>query len=140
MNIYQKDHPHNAVFVAQLQSVIDGAPRVVQIQMNAGPEKHYWKDIVNDTSGTPQTEFIDILAYRLKPTKVTRTLTYPEPLRIAPKVGTMVWMPNAFYDPGLIVVMWIGNMLHQLALKRGFIFETESDAAEAAREIFGGEL
>ena len=30
MNVYDKNHPHNAVFVAQLQSVIDGAPRVVQ--------------------------------------------------------------------------------------------------------------
>lgn len=140
MNVYDKDHPHNAVFVAQLQSVIDGAPRVVQVQMDMGSEKHYWKDVENDSNGTPQTEFIDILAYRLKPTIVTRTLTYPEPLLVAPEAGTSIWVLNVVCPRGFSKGTWVGYSGDKIYLSRGFIFATESDAAEAARAIFGGEL
>ena len=137
MNIYDKDHPHNAVFVAQKQSVIDGSQRVVQY---ADPESKIWDDVDNVLDGTPRTSWREDRLYRLKPLTVTRTLTYPEPLRVAPTVGTKVWAVQAYWETGIVEMLWLNAPSDHLELRRGFLFAIESDAIEAARAIFGGKL
>ena len=137
MNVYDKNHPHNAVFVAQLQSVIDGAPRALQ---HADPEIMIWRDFGKAADGTSKSPWREDQLYRLKPLTVTRTLTYPEPLRVAPAEGTVVWVLNVLCPRGFSKGTWVGYSGDKIYLSRGFIFATESDAAEAARAIFGGEL
>ena len=136
MNVYDKNHPHNAVFVAQLQSIIDGSPCAVQTRLKRFGGN--WVSIINDIYGAPITTWGDEFDFRIGPPNVTRTLTYPEPLRVVPEVGTAVWILNPGCLAGFSKGIWVGYSGDKIYFKRGFVFATESDAAEAARVIFGG--
>lgn len=138
MNVYDKSHPHNSVFVVQLQSIIDGAPRVVQTRLKRFGGN--WVSVTNDIYGAPITTWGDEFDFRIESLTTTRTLTYPEPLRVEPEVGAAVWALNPGCLAGFSKATWAGYSGDKIYLKRGFLFATQSDAASAARAIFWGEL
>ena len=83
MNIYDKNHPHNAVFCEMLQSVIDGSPKTVQYR---GSEQFGWVDRPKNETGITESGWNTLQLYRIKPVMATRT--YPAPMTVAPAIGT----------------------------------------------------
>lgn len=80
--------------------------------------------------------WLDKYQYRIKPRTITRTLTYPEPLREAPAYGTKVW--SVFPDgSGPYCDYWYGVGYLLIVLKNGMVFATEADAQACYDALFG---
>ena len=88
MNIYDKNHPHNAVFCEMLQSAIDGTPKTMQYRRYDAEE---WSDLDKEEGGITLAGWSYYHFYRVKPPEpviITRTVTYLEPITVVPAIGT----------------------------------------------------
>lgn len=133
MNISDKNHPHHAVWREHVQSVLDGEPKVVQVKV----ECCEWEDLSFCYAGVVDALWRETNQYRIKPRTITRTITYPEPMKVAPKVGDVFWVVNLFSDVTASQSVWDGGKYDRLWLSRGMCFATEADAKAAAQAIFG---
>ena len=73
--------------------------------------------------------------YRRKPRILTRTVTIPEPLRKAPEVGTIVYIPTPLAEELVSMYGWYGSKPDERLLKRGLCFATKEDATAAAKAM-----
>ena len=73
--------------------------------------------------------------YRRKPKTLTYTVTIPEPLREAPEVGTIVYIPTALAKKLASAYCWYGVPPDECLLKRGLCFATGEDAIAAAKAM-----
>lgn len=76
--------------------------------------------------------FSDLCEYRRKPRTITYTITIPEPLREAPEVGTIVYIPTPLAEELAAMYGWYGSEPDERLLKRGLCFATKEDAFAAA--------
>ena len=74
--------------------------------------------------------------FRIKPRTITRTVTYPEPLREAPNKPTVIWMVGGEYDCPQEIA-WVDSGFKSKALKNGMVFATEADAQQCYDALFG---
>ena len=73
--------------------------------------------------------------YRIKPRILTRTVTYPEPMREVPAEGTEVWVVLASHkgpDQG----EWSDCAFYRQVLKAGMCFRTEAEAQACYDALF----
>lgn len=85
-------------------------------------------------------DYADDNKYRIKPRTVTRTVTYPEPLRERPKHGESYWtIHGPTSTEGDRPMTWEGDQFDQRAFKRGMCFATREDSRAAHVALFGGE-
>ena len=73
--------------------------------------------------------------YRRKPRTMTYTITIPEPLRGAPEVGTIVYIPTPLAKKLASAYCWYGDPPDECLLKRGLCFATGEDAIAAAKAM-----
>lgn len=73
--------------------------------------------------------------YRRKPRPLTYTITIPEPLREAPKVGTIIYLPTPLAEELASMYGWYGSKPDERLLKRGLCFATAEDAIAAAKAM-----
>ena len=73
--------------------------------------------------------------YRRKPRTLTYTVTIPEPLREAPEVGTIVYIPTPLAEELASMYGWYGSQSDDRLLKRGLCFATREDAIAAAKAM-----
>ena len=73
--------------------------------------------------------------YRRKPHTLTYTVTIPEPLREAPEVGTIVYIPTPLAKKLASAYCWYGYPPDECLLKRGLCFATGEDAIAAAKAM-----
>lgn len=127
--VFHPAHPHFSVHKAYIEGCFADPdnPPVVQVKPMGiwidDPYPNWWeKDCV----------------YRIKPRTITRTVTYPEPMREAPAMGTAVWLvmgeqrqpyKTAWTDADFLVI----------ALKNGMCFASEADAQACYDALFGSE-
>ena len=127
MNINEKNYPHNVVFCEMLQSVIDGAPKTVQYR---GYEVNNWSDLPKDGDGITESGWNPGAFYRIKPPEsvmITRTVTYTEPITVAPAIGTDYFV--CLLD-GSTKVMWAGDDIDKKWLAAGVCHPTREAAQE----------
>ena len=98
-----------------------------------------WQFRVLDTEGwldcASGTGFSDLCEYRRKPRTLTYSVTIPEPLRNAPKVGETYYASSLPTEDFYIAYEWLGHMTDRRWLKRGLCFKTEEDAIAAAKAM-----
>ena len=73
--------------------------------------------------------------YRRKPRTLTDTVTIPEPMRKAPEVGTIVYIPTPLAEELASMYGWYGSKPDERLLKRGLCFATKEDAIAAAKAM-----
>ena len=73
--------------------------------------------------------------YRRKPKTLIYTVTIPEPLREAPEVGTIVYIPTPLAKKLASAYCWYGDPPDECLLKRGLCFATGEDAIAAAKAM-----
>ena len=78
---------------------------------------------------------IDGIEYRRKPRTLTYTVTIPEPLREAPEVGTIVYIPTPLAEELAAMYGWYGSKPDERLLNRGMCFATKEDAIAAAKAM-----
>ena len=131
VTIFHPSHPHYAVHKA----FVDGSfanpdcPPVVQMAGKYTNGTDFW--VRNDNP-----EWLDSRQYRIKPRTITRTVTYPEPLREAPANGTEVWLVCT-HIPLPEKSSWVGSHFQLQTLKNGMCFTTEADAQQCYGAYFG---
>ena len=85
--------------------------------------------------------------YRIKPAMRSITLadgtvvSWPEPMRVAPAVGSIYWVQDCF--SGVSRIKWNGDGADYVALKAGFCHLTEEAAQQHRKALVlanGGEL
>ena len=79
--------------------------------------------------------FSERCEYRRKPRTMTYTVTIPEPLREAPEVGTIVYLPTPLDEELATMYGWYGIPQEYRLLKRGLCFATKEDAIAAAKAM-----
>lgn len=106
------------------------------------PERGYERLERQWTNSLPITCWADVFSqggeYRIKPSTVTRTVTYPEPLRKEPKYGETYWS-IATGLPYALDYSWNDLAVDKTRLKHGICFATKADAQAAQDALFGGE-
>lgn len=75
---------------------------------------------------------------RISRPMVTRTVTYPEPLRVKPEKGSDYWTVYCWQEKPL-GLSWDDSFVDNRIFNAGMAFATEADAAEAHRALFGGD-
>ena len=73
--------------------------------------------------------------YRRKPRALTYTVTMPEPLRKAPEVGTIVYIPTPLAKELASVYCWYGTPQDERLINRGMCFAKKEDAIAAAKAM-----
>lgn len=134
--IYDKTHPHNAVHCAMLQSVIDGAPKTVQYGGHYGGG---WVDMPKDAYGISIVDWVASHTFRIKPPEpvmVTRTVTYPAPMTVAPANGTEYLVPHA---NGVYSYTWTGDTTELAWLAIGICHLTREAAQEHWNAYYGAQ-
>lgn len=69
--------------------------------------------------------------WRIKPRTRTVTLELPEPMRVAPEVGTTYWLADPLHQSPSEQI-WVNDLLDQDWLSNGLCYSTQA-AAEAVR-------
>ena len=132
MKPYDKNHPHNAVFCEQLQSVIDGNPKAVQYRVAA-----CWDDLTMLENGTTHADWMPHIVYRIKPPEpvmVTRTVTYPAPMTVAPEIGTECF---SCLPGGVAALRWLNDYVDKKWLVAGVCHFTREAAQQQWDALFG---
>jgi hypothetical protein len=128
---------HHAVWREYVQSVLDGAPKVVQYITVVTDG---WMDSTGmHQTGLTYLGWTEQHQYRIRPSTITRTLTYPAPVRVSPKRGDGYWIINVDNESGVEESCWKDDGYDHIRLKRGMIFTSYADAKGAADALFGGE-
>ena len=73
--------------------------------------------------------------YRRKPRTLTYTITIPEPLREAPEVGEVFYVPAIYAQYFCNAYKWSGCTTDIRFLERGMCFTTKEDAIAAAKAM-----
>lgn len=141
MNINNPKHPHHAIWREHVQSVLDDSenPKIVQYQTVdtlGGPYR--WANTEYALSGVAKCVWGETGQYRIKPRTITRTITYPEPMRKEPEFGTICYAvtPRENY-----AFTWQDIPGDLKTLKAGMCFHTQEDAEAAHKALFGiGEI
>ena len=134
MKPYDKNHPHNAVFCEQLRSVIDGKPKTVQREAFC-----QWIDVAMLADGTSSSSWDARYAHRIKPLEpvmITRTVTYPAPMTVAPAIGTEYF---ALESSLVASYAWAGDGVDQAALTQGRSFTDKAYAQACWDALFGAQ-
>ena len=79
-----------------------------------------------------------IQCVRIARPMVTRTVTYPEPLRVKPERGMNYWYMGPC-QTAPIRMPWLDDDCDEPIFAAGMAFATEADAAEAHRALFGAQ-
>ena len=125
--IFHPDHPHYAVHKQFVEGSFANPDSPPVVEYKTDPTVH-WS--VTD----PASWYGDYL-YRIKPRTVTRTVTYPEPLREAPARGREVWF--VYSHAGVRGETWLESSKQIQLLKNGMVFTTEADAQQCYDALFG---
>ena len=88
-----------------------------------------WYSLLGQPTWTVEYE------YRRKPRTITYTVTIPEPLREAPEVGTIVYIPTLLSEELASMYGWHGSKPDERLLKHGLCFATREDAIAAAKAM-----
>ena len=73
--------------------------------------------------------------YRRKPRTMTYTITIPEPLIEAPKVGEVYYVAATYAEFFYKEHEWSGSAVDRRFLERGLLFTTKEDAIAAAKAM-----
>ena len=74
--------------------------------------------------------------YRFKPKMITcRNLEFPEPMRVAPEIGSWVYFPNPLGRCVYVDSHWVGDESEVLLFKRGLCHSTPAAAEAHARAL-----
>lgn len=138
---FHPDHPHYAVHKEYIQGFYKNPdnPPIVQVKVKS-----------NNIPGIPGTltDFCWIDSpplwwdvnreYKIKPRSITRTVTYPEPMRKLPELGSKVWF--IICDAARpISYTWTNNNCQAHALSNGMCFATEADAQACYDALYRSE-
>jgi hypothetical protein len=130
--IHHPDHPHHKVFKEYMAGCLANPddPPVLQVQEINGPST--WFD-------TKLPEWREYRKYRIKPRTITKTVTYPEPLKSDLRhVGNTVWVVKGDCDRQYPVrITWSDYHLLETLFKNGMVFSTEADAKACYDALFG---
>ena len=133
MSIFDPEHPHYSVF----KTYVEGGyadpknPPTIQAKYRESYIKGDWRDLAIFSTESMAT-------YRIKPKMLSRTVIYPEPLRIAPAQYEVFW----YVIPGLASparANWVDSTLCNTLLENGVCFVAEEDARACYDALFGGD-
>ena len=133
MKIYHPEPPHFALFAQCLDAVKRGTPFVLEGFNSNG----CWHTYFPGLDGLP-----DVIVWRLsnirikppEPVMITRTVTYPAPMTVAPEIGTEYF---ALESSLVASYTWAGDSVDQAALTQGRAFTHEADAQACWDALFG---
>jgi hypothetical protein len=126
--VFHLAHPHYAVHKAYVEGCFANPDNPPVVQM-AGSQ--IWQ---NDS----EPKWYEHRKYRLKPCAVTRTVTYPEPMRQRPDYGSTFWAVQSSRGSP-VKIIWDGCSSDLSSLKNGMCFATEADAQACYDALFGSE-
>lgn len=122
--IYHPSHPHYQVHKTFVEGSFANPDNPPVVQVESGGD---WVDA--------NPKWILPYNYRIKPSTVTRTVTYPEPLRESPANGTEVWLV-CVHMPLPEKSSWVGSHFQLQTLKNGMCFATKADAQQCYDALF----
>ena len=126
LTVFHPEHPHYVLHKQFVESCFKSPdnPPVVELKTDLGN----WVISGKDWNGA--------LEYRFKPKMLTRTVSYPEPLRVAPERRQKVWVVacEGLYPRSL---EWEPYEWAKVALKNGMVFATEAAAQHCCNSLFG---
>lgn len=130
LTIYHPEHPHYLVHKAYVEGcfAFPDNPPVVQYAKGG---KTFWIDI-------SEPYWDQLVLYRIKPRIITRTVTYPEPMRVAPGLSSRVWFVICDV-PKPVSYAWTNNNYQAQILANGMCFTTEEDAQACYDALFGSQ-
>ena len=73
--------------------------------------------------------------FRLKP--ITRTITIPQCLTEAPKIGSFLWGLNVYIQEGYFRTIWEDSHIDRVAIRNGGYFATEDDVKAVVAAMRG---
>lgn len=122
-------HKHAALMLQYAQDALetDKPWERWQIRPEGGTEG--WHDCIGRLC------FSERFEYRRKPRTITYTITIPEPMREAPEVGTIIYIPTPLAEELASMYGWYGSQSDDRLLKRGLCFATREDAIAAAKAM-----
>ena len=121
-------HKHAALMAQYAQDAAETETPWERWQFR-GLDTERWRDC------TCGIGFGNLYEYRRKPKTLTYTVTIPEPLREAPEVGTIVYIPTPLAKKLASAYCWYGDPPDECLLKRGLCFATGEDAIAAAKAM-----
>ena len=136
MNIYDKNHPHNAVVCEMLQAVIDGTPKTVQYRRYDADQ---WGDLDKEQTGITLASWNKYQFYRLKPREpvmITRTVTYPAPMAVEPALDAEYFLCT---PSGISAHSWCGGTTNKDWLAAGICHLTHEAAQQQWDALFGAQ-
>lgn len=127
MSIFDTKHPHYKIHKDYAQACFADHDNLPVIQYK-NSDRTIWSDI-----STPKW-LVDV-EYRFALNKVTRTITYPQPLKTEPKKFTNIWIVEST-SAAPVLYQWCYSYSNpnytydrqQQALRNGMVFATEEDA------------
>ena len=127
ISIFDPAHPHYKVHKAFIEGsfVSPTNPPQVDSSVPGGP----WYPTANPS-------WCMDTCYRIKPRMLTRTVTYPEPLRVAPEIGAVLWLVCA-HIPQPEKSSWVGSHFQLQTFKNGVCFTNKADAQACYDTLFG---
>ena len=112
-----------------MQAYLDGKPLEYLSGRAWHPSNHFTVD-GNGLDAPSQ--------YRLAPTTITRTVTYPKPVTEPLAVGQMYYVPMMTEPNFYIANVWQNHGFDDLMYDRGLIYITKADAIAHAKAMIGG--
>ena len=135
MKPYDKNHPHNAIYLQCCKAAMTGNPLTLEAN-------HYiagWDTYKPSLDGLYPLAVWGYRNLRIKPPEpimVTRTVTYPAPMTVAPEIGT----EYCALESSLVAsYTWAGDSVDQAALTQGRAFTHEADAQACWDALFGAQ-
>lgn len=133
MNIYDKTHPHNALYLQCCAAAMRGSPLTLQ----ALSDFDGWVDYAPLADGLYPVKMWNCESLRTKPPElvmVTRTVAYPAPMAVEPELGTKYFL---CVPSGISTYTWCGNPTNEKWLAAGVCHLTRA-AAQAQWDAFYG--
>lgn len=135
MKPYDKNHPHNAIYLQCCKAAMTGDPLTLEAHLNFDR----WVAYPPLGDGLYLIELWDYKTVRIKrpkPVMVTRTVTYPAPMTLAPEIGTEYF---ALESSLIAPYAWAGDSVDRAALTQGRAFTHEADAKACWDALFGAQ-
>ena len=135
MKPYDKNHPRNAIYLQCCKAAMTGNPLTLEALHNFDR----WVAYPPLADGLYLIEVWDYKTLHIKPPEpvmVTRTVTYPAPMTVAPAIGTEYF---ALESSLVASYTWADDSVDQAALTQGRAFTTEADAQACWDALFGAQ-
>ena len=125
--IFHPDHVHYAIYAQYVKACYNNPDNPPVIEYQQYSTEKWFED--------PTPGWFANHIYRIRPNAITRTVTYPEPLSVAPMKEDSFWIVDAGLSEADCCV-WYGTSRDFSFLKNGMCFLKKADAQACYAALF----